>query len=284
MAIIDNNILTASEAAEIWGLNPNYVRNSINQSPHKWSDGSFKKSGRTIIVTADAMERVTGIPDPRKKRTHDKEQTLTLINPSKLIKVNFLVDFEDGYWHQEDWVGEGIAAVMKLATGKNENFSIRHRNYKRINVSHNGMGFVSRFTVDGDVYNDTRITGSVTVTQAQYFQFVVDIRKTLERPKQTQTNYRICFGSRLEETFNFTDSELPHVEIKAVHNSVAIKRIIELKIGDSVSTKVFLDKSGTISLGGVREVAGIDVEDGTVLVKSPHKLGKPERFLFDSIH
>lgn len=284
MTIIDNDILTAAEAAEIWGLNPNYVRNSINQSPQKWSNESFKKSGRTIIVTADAMERVTGIPNPRKEQSHDKKrQELTLVNPNKQIKVDFLIDLEKR-WYQEDWVGEGLSAVMKLATGKNENFSIKHRDYKRTKLSNGELGLVSRFTIDGDVYNDTRIIGAVTVTQAQYFQFIAEIRRILARPSQIQEKYRVCFGSELEENFAFTDSEIPYVAIRAIHNSRAIKRFRALKVGDLVSTALNVDKSGIISLGAVREVISIDVEDGTVLVKSSHKFGKPERFLFDSIH
>ena len=51
------DILTAQEAAKIWGKNEAYVRTALKQNPDKFPDGS---------VTTQGMEAVTGIKDPRK--------------------------------------------------------------------------------------------------------------------------------------------------------------------------------------------------------------------------
>ncbi|MGX5378201.1 helix-turn-helix domain-containing protein [Ligilactobacillus sp. LYQ135] len=61
----DKNIMTSQEAAKIWGLNAAYVRTSIKQSPNKWPKGSYRKFGKTLVVTTYGMEQATGISDPR---------------------------------------------------------------------------------------------------------------------------------------------------------------------------------------------------------------------------
>lgn len=61
------NILSAKEAALIWGKGPSYVRNSLRQSPEKWPPGSWRKFGKQLVVTTDGMERATGKPDPRSR-------------------------------------------------------------------------------------------------------------------------------------------------------------------------------------------------------------------------
>lgn len=64
----DKNIMTAAEAAQIWGKNESYVRTSIRQSPHKWPEGSHRLLGKTLVVTTEGMEKVTGKTDPRRER------------------------------------------------------------------------------------------------------------------------------------------------------------------------------------------------------------------------
>ena len=62
------DIMSATDAAKIWGKNIAYVRNSIRQSPQKWPDGSYRVIGKTLVVTTAGMEAATGIKDPRKIR------------------------------------------------------------------------------------------------------------------------------------------------------------------------------------------------------------------------
>lgn len=62
----DSHIMSATEAAEIWGLNSSYVRNSLRQSPEKWPDGTFRIFGHQLVVTTEGMESATGEKDPRK--------------------------------------------------------------------------------------------------------------------------------------------------------------------------------------------------------------------------
>lgn len=63
----DNDLMTAVEAAKIWGLNESYVKTSLRQSKRKWPEGSYRKFGHTLVVTTEGMEAATGIKDPRKK-------------------------------------------------------------------------------------------------------------------------------------------------------------------------------------------------------------------------
>lgn len=63
----DPNIMSATEAAEIWGLNSSYVRNSLRQSPNKWPDGSYRIFRHQLVVTTEGMEAATGEKDPREK-------------------------------------------------------------------------------------------------------------------------------------------------------------------------------------------------------------------------
>ncbi|WP_127849740.1 helix-turn-helix domain-containing protein [Lacticaseibacillus hulanensis] len=63
----DPDLMAATEAAEIWGKNPTYVRTSLRQTPDKWPAGSWRLFGRQLVVTTEGMEAATGDPDPRKK-------------------------------------------------------------------------------------------------------------------------------------------------------------------------------------------------------------------------
>ena len=42
----DSALMSAIEAAEIWGKNPTYVRTSLRQAPEKWPAGSWRLFGR----------------------------------------------------------------------------------------------------------------------------------------------------------------------------------------------------------------------------------------------
>lgn len=60
------DIMTAQEAAKIWGKNEAYVRTVLKQNPDRFPNGSVRRFGKVIIVTTQGMETVTGIKDPRK--------------------------------------------------------------------------------------------------------------------------------------------------------------------------------------------------------------------------
>lgn len=63
----DPDIMEAKEASKIWGKSESYVRISYKQSPEKFPEGSIRKFGTTWVVTAEGMEAITGIKDPRKR-------------------------------------------------------------------------------------------------------------------------------------------------------------------------------------------------------------------------
>lgn len=60
------DIMTAQEAAKIWGKNEAYVRTVLKQNSDRFPNGSVRRFGKVIIVTTQGMEAVTGIKDPRK--------------------------------------------------------------------------------------------------------------------------------------------------------------------------------------------------------------------------
>ena len=56
-----NNIMTVSEAAEIWGITEGAIRKAIKSD--KFIPGiDYRKSGRITLICREAMERVYGEP------------------------------------------------------------------------------------------------------------------------------------------------------------------------------------------------------------------------------
>lgn len=60
------DIMSAHDAAIIWGKSEGYVRNSLRQSPGKWPDGSYRVIGKTLVVTTEGMDSATVQKGPRK--------------------------------------------------------------------------------------------------------------------------------------------------------------------------------------------------------------------------
>lgn len=64
-------IFSTVEAAELWNRDAGYVRSSAGGAGHmaaRMNDSERRKSGRTWLVTREAMERVFGFPDAEKMR------------------------------------------------------------------------------------------------------------------------------------------------------------------------------------------------------------------------
>lgn len=59
------NIMSATEAAKIWHKCRDYVRQMLYKYPDKAPKGSYRKFGKSIVVTTEFMEAITGMPDPR---------------------------------------------------------------------------------------------------------------------------------------------------------------------------------------------------------------------------
>lgn len=62
------DILTAREAAKIWGKNEAYVRTALKQNPDKFPNGSVRRFGKVILGTTQGMESLTRIKDPGKDK------------------------------------------------------------------------------------------------------------------------------------------------------------------------------------------------------------------------
>lgn len=61
------DIMDAKKASKIWGHSESYVRIFYKQNPDKFPAGSIRKFGTTWVVTAEGMEAITGVKDPRKQ-------------------------------------------------------------------------------------------------------------------------------------------------------------------------------------------------------------------------
>lgn len=61
------DILSASDAAKIWGVSESYVRITFKQTPKKFPPGTIRKIGKQWVVTTEGMEAATGRKDPRKR-------------------------------------------------------------------------------------------------------------------------------------------------------------------------------------------------------------------------
>lgn len=62
-----NEIMTAKEAAERWGIAPITIRQACSgykKSPPRFTEAEARKSGGTWLVTRMAMERLYG-PEPK---------------------------------------------------------------------------------------------------------------------------------------------------------------------------------------------------------------------------
>lgn len=62
----DPEIMTAVDAANLWGKAPDYVRQILRSNPDRFPAGSVRLFGRQLVVTREGMEAVTGNPMPIK--------------------------------------------------------------------------------------------------------------------------------------------------------------------------------------------------------------------------
>lgn len=53
-------ILTAQEASELWGLNESTLRKAFGNKDARFNSGEYRKSGKIWLVKRSAMERVYG--------------------------------------------------------------------------------------------------------------------------------------------------------------------------------------------------------------------------------
>lgn len=65
----DPNIMGTRQAALIWGKNKGYIRQMIFKYQDRCPKDGWHKFGRSIVVTTEFMEKVTGTPDPRNKQS-----------------------------------------------------------------------------------------------------------------------------------------------------------------------------------------------------------------------
>lgn len=66
---LDNpNIMSAKEAAQIWGLQEGFVRTHMRDNRNPFPPGTIRKFGKQWVVTTKGMESITGRKDPRLKK------------------------------------------------------------------------------------------------------------------------------------------------------------------------------------------------------------------------
>ncbi|MGG5308315.1 hypothetical protein IGK38_003047 [Enterococcus pernyi] len=60
----DNDLMTATEASLRWGYDSGYVRQMKKKYPNKIPDGEIILFGKTLVITRDGMEALTGKKEP----------------------------------------------------------------------------------------------------------------------------------------------------------------------------------------------------------------------------
>lgn len=60
--------MSAKKAAEIWGKNNSYVRNSLRQSSEMCPKGTYRIFGKQLVVTTEGMASAIVASDPRKDK------------------------------------------------------------------------------------------------------------------------------------------------------------------------------------------------------------------------
>lgn len=56
----DNDLMTATEASLRWGYDSGYVRQMKKKYPNKISGGEIRLFGKTLVITREGMETLTG--------------------------------------------------------------------------------------------------------------------------------------------------------------------------------------------------------------------------------
>lgn len=60
----DNDLMTATEASQRWGYDSGYVRQMKKKYSNKIPEGEIRLFGKTLVITRDGMEALTGRKEP----------------------------------------------------------------------------------------------------------------------------------------------------------------------------------------------------------------------------
>ncbi|EOB3492929.1 helix-turn-helix domain-containing protein, partial [Enterococcus hirae] len=60
----DNDLMTATEASLRWGYDSGYVRQMKKKYPNKIPEGEIRLFGKTLVITREGMEALTGRKEP----------------------------------------------------------------------------------------------------------------------------------------------------------------------------------------------------------------------------
>ncbi len=60
----DNDLMTATEASLRWGYDSSYVRQMKKKYPNKIPEGEIRLFGKTLVITREGMEALTGRKEP----------------------------------------------------------------------------------------------------------------------------------------------------------------------------------------------------------------------------
>lgn len=64
--LMSDDLMTASEASKKWGFEESYVRQIVKKYPERIPEGELRLFGKTLVITAYGMEKLTGrsLEDP----------------------------------------------------------------------------------------------------------------------------------------------------------------------------------------------------------------------------
>lgn len=58
--LMSDELMTAPEASRKWGYEESYVRQMIKKYPEKIPAGEIRMFGKTLVITSEGMEKLTG--------------------------------------------------------------------------------------------------------------------------------------------------------------------------------------------------------------------------------
>ncbi|MEQ6207383.1 helix-turn-helix domain-containing protein [Enterococcus mundtii] len=99
----DNDLMTATEASLRWGYDSGYVRQMKKKYPYKIPEGEIRLFGKTLVITRDGMEALTGRKEPTQHfyvieednwSVQSQKEVATLEEGKELLKEIILKNIE----------------------------------------------------------------------------------------------------------------------------------------------------------------------------------------------
>lgn len=130
----DNDLMTATEASLRWGYDSGYVRQMKKKYPNKIPEGEIRLFGKTLVITREGMEALTGRKEPTQRFFVIEEDNWS-VQSQKEVET-----FEEGKEILKQWILNNLEflnldqVVLKYIDPAKQKFGISIIPGKRIYV------------------------------------------------------------------------------------------------------------------------------------------------------